>query len=105
MASAFEIVGHLRPSREREWLRQRPGSWTGDALESSHVCPYCGSPTECDDSQARPFDVTCERCLATLAEIARRIEECLQSLRDLEAGRTDFFKVPFRPAWPKRREA
>lgn len=106
MASSFEIVGHLDPLPKREWLRQRPSSSpgpVGDAPEPTHVCPYCGSPTARDDSRPVPFDVTCERCLSTLADLESRIERCLQSLRDLQAGLTDSIFVPVRPGWPKRR--
>jgi DNA-binding XRE family transcriptional regulator len=102
MASAFETVGHLAPLK-RERVPLRPSSSPGRGGEARDVahdsCPYCGTATTRDDSLLPPFDMTCKSCQSMLALIEQRIGECLQSLRDLEAGETDFLFVPIRPAW------
>jgi hypothetical protein len=99
----YEIAG--QGPGEREHAPSHPsGSWTdGDARGDAHVCPDCGEPISRDETRPRPFDMTCESCLAIREELARRIEESLESLRDAEAGLTDYYMRPVRPAWVKWR--
>lgn len=73
------------------------------ASAPSHTCLDCGEPMIRDESQPRPFDMTCESCRAIRDKILDRLDECLISLLAIEANESSVLFIPVRPGWKKWR--